>query len=116
MIPEDARARARHALAGGKWVIAPEHALAVGGRKRFAWWQVDPRSGETIAVTDDGLHGTGGETATTTAIVSPGPVAGTAMVLVLEGGVIVDAVIVLATHVSIFLATVGPDVTRTILR
>jgi len=38
------------------------------------------------------------------------------MVIVYEGGAIVDAVIVLATRVSIFLATVGPDVTRVILR
>jgi hypothetical protein len=56
-IPGDAHARVQRALAGGNWVIAPERAMALGGRERFAWWQVDPRSGETIAVTDDGLHG-----------------------------------------------------------
>ena len=38
--------------------IAPKRPVPVNGVKRSAWWLVDARSGETIAVTDQGLHQT----------------------------------------------------------
>jgi hypothetical protein len=41
----------------GQMAITPQRAISVGGASRLAWWLVDPTSGETIAVTDEGLHG-----------------------------------------------------------
>jgi hypothetical protein len=55
-VPADGRARVEAALAGGHVALAPTRPVAVAGGQRFAWWQVDPRSGETMAVTDEGLH------------------------------------------------------------
>ncbi len=55
-VPPDARARVEAALAAGHIALAPTRPVAVAGAQRFAWWQVDPRSGDTIAVTDEGLH------------------------------------------------------------
>jgi hypothetical protein len=37
--------------------VAPKKPVAVAAGRRMAWWQLDPRSGETIGVTDEGLHG-----------------------------------------------------------
>jgi hypothetical protein len=55
-LPEDGRARVEESLAAGNLVIAPERAIQVGGASRYAWWQIEPRSGATIAVTDEGLY------------------------------------------------------------
>lgn len=55
-VPPEGRARLEAALAGGHVALAPTRPVAVAGAQRFAWWQVDPRSGATIAVTDEGLH------------------------------------------------------------
>lgn len=55
-VPEDTRARIDETLAAGQLVLAPQGPVAVGGAPRFAWWQIDPRSGMTTAVTDEGLH------------------------------------------------------------
>jgi hypothetical protein len=55
-VPEDARARIDESLATGRVIVAPDRPVAVAGAPRFAWWQVDPHSGATIAVTDEGLH------------------------------------------------------------
>ncbi len=49
-------ARLEAALSSGSVAIAPTRAVTVAGAPRFAWWQVDRRSGETLAVTDEGLH------------------------------------------------------------
>jgi hypothetical protein len=100
----------KHALAGGNWVIAPEHALVVGGPQRFAWWQVDPRSGATIAVTDDGLHGAAPvERPFTAVIITTTTVAGEMAIYVSssEGGVgaFEEAVTVLAERVVEYIAT-----------
>jgi hypothetical protein len=38
-------------------VVAPERAPAINAASRFAWWQVDAATGETIGVLDNGLHG-----------------------------------------------------------
>jgi hypothetical protein len=55
-VPADGRARVEAALAAGYVALAPKGPVAVAGAPRFAWWQVDRRSGATIAVTDAGLH------------------------------------------------------------
>lgn len=55
-ISNDVRARIDESLAKGHLILAPEATIAIGGKPRFAWWQVDPRSGRTIAVTDEGLY------------------------------------------------------------
>jgi hypothetical protein len=48
--------RVEDALGAGWVAPAPKDPLVVGGAPRFAWWQVDRRSGATMAVTDEGLH------------------------------------------------------------
>jgi hypothetical protein len=55
-VPADGRARIEEALAAGYVVVVPNAPIDVGGSPRYAWWQVDPRSGTTTAVTDEGLH------------------------------------------------------------
>ncbi len=57
----EAMARIGADLGGGKVVLLPERAVTVDGRSRTAWWQVDRASGETIGVTEDGLHQAGTE-------------------------------------------------------
>lgn len=57
-IADDARARLRAEAAAGRLAIAPRAAVALNGTPRFAWWRVDPVTGETVAVTDEGLHQT----------------------------------------------------------
>ena len=54
--PEAGRAWIDEALAAGQIVVAPRDPVAVAGAPRLAWWEVDPRSGETAAVTDEGLR------------------------------------------------------------
>jgi hypothetical protein len=44
-------------------------------RERFAWWRIDPATGETIAVTDEGLYQTGTERTVVTYTDSEGNVA-----------------------------------------
>jgi len=56
-IPEDVLRRLREDLPPGYLAIAPQRPVVVAGVSRFGWWQVNPRSGETIAVTDQGLYG-----------------------------------------------------------
>jgi transglutaminase-like putative cysteine protease len=54
----DGRARLDIAIGRSQLVIVPARAISIDHRPRLAWWQVDPRSGETIAVTDEGFHQT----------------------------------------------------------
>lgn len=55
-VPDDARARLRADIDRGYVAIAPQRAVTADGAPRFGWWRVDPRTGTTVAVTDDGLH------------------------------------------------------------
>jgi transglutaminase-like putative cysteine protease len=55
-VPADARARLDAEIARGYVAIAPERALSINGVQRYAWWRIEPASGETTAVIDDGLH------------------------------------------------------------
>ena len=45
----------------GLLAVAPERAVLLAETPRYAWWQIDPRSGHTIAATDEGLHQTSSE-------------------------------------------------------
>ena len=58
---KDTEARLDEEHRAGSWLLAPAHELNVGSHDRFAWWRIDPRSGVTMAVTDDGLHQDGTE-------------------------------------------------------
>jgi hypothetical protein len=55
-VSEDSRALIDEALAAGHLVLAPKTPVRLSGVPRLAWWQVDSRSGSTIAVTDEALH------------------------------------------------------------
>lgn len=46
----------RQRLGDGFLLLAPNRAITLAGAPRLAWWQVDRHSGETIAVTDEGLY------------------------------------------------------------
>jgi hypothetical protein len=55
--PPDALARLREETAAADVVVlAPQRAVNIAGQERLAWWRIDLRSGDTVAVTDDGLH------------------------------------------------------------
>ncbi|MGD0791285.1 MAG: hypothetical protein ABR920_05900 [Terriglobales bacterium] len=57
-VPQNAGALLDETLAEGCVVLVPKRSITLANTPRLAWWQVDPRSGETIAVTDDALHQT----------------------------------------------------------
>ena len=52
----EANARILVDIGAGALVIAPSRSVTVAGNERTAWWRIDPASGTTIAVTEDGLH------------------------------------------------------------
>ncbi len=43
--------------AGTSLVLVPQRGIDLDGTTRLAWWKIDSRTGTTVAVTDDGLHG-----------------------------------------------------------
>ena len=55
-VPDAARARVSAALER-RVVVAPGRAPSATGASRFAWWQVDAETGDTIGVLDSGLQG-----------------------------------------------------------
>jgi hypothetical protein len=57
----DVRARIDETLAAGQLVVAPSRPVEVNGDQRFAWWGIDPSSGASTAVTDEGLYQTAAE-------------------------------------------------------
>lgn len=71
----DTRARIEESIAAGHVLVAPQQPAVIGGAKRYAWWQVDPRSGETIAVADDGRRAAGETVTLTTQVTSSGATA-----------------------------------------
>jgi hypothetical protein len=44
------------ALGSGRIIVMPEKAIDWEGQERWGWWDVDPRTMETIGVMDTGLH------------------------------------------------------------
>jgi transglutaminase-like putative cysteine protease len=60
-IPADALARLFDDVRQGNYALALERPIEVAGLPRYAWWRVDPRTGETVAVTDQGLHQSGSD-------------------------------------------------------
>ncbi|MCB0114319.1 MAG: hypothetical protein KDD84_09525, partial [Caldilineaceae bacterium] len=52
----DGKAYMIEALTAGKSVLAPSAPVTIDGAPELAWWQVDPVSGETISVGENGLH------------------------------------------------------------
>lgn len=55
-LPPDTAARLREEQTSGQLALAPQRAIVVDSVPRLAWWRIHPRSGETVAVTDEGLH------------------------------------------------------------
>ncbi len=51
-----AQAHVATALAAGKSVLIPAEPVDVDGEVVFAWWEVDPSTGETVSVGENGLH------------------------------------------------------------
>lgn len=68
----DTRARIEESMAAGHVLVAPQQPAVIGGAKRYAWWQVNPRSGETIAVADDGRRAAGETVVVTTTVTGTG--------------------------------------------
>jgi uncharacterized membrane protein len=52
----DALAHVIDALLAGKQVLIPSRAVLIDGKPTFAWWEIDPVTGETISVGESGLH------------------------------------------------------------
>jgi hypothetical protein len=78
----DTRARIEESIAAGRVLVAPQQPAVIGGAQRYAWWQIDPRSGETIAVADDGRRAAGETVVVTTTVTGSGMV----MVQITVGG------------------------------
>jgi len=55
-VPPDTVARLREQAGAGRVAVAPQRPIDIDGHRRLAWWLIDPTSGETIPVTDEGLH------------------------------------------------------------
>ncbi|WP_165224659.1 transglutaminase domain-containing protein [Aquisphaera insulae] len=58
-ISGEARARIADAAQAGKIVLVPVKAVTVGTVNTIAWFEYDPRTGETIGVSEDGGHAGG---------------------------------------------------------
>ena len=52
----DALARISDALTAGNAVVVPARPVALGGQSVTAWYQINPQTGNTIGVTQDGGH------------------------------------------------------------
>ncbi len=51
-----ARARIREAALAGKEVIVPAQGISITGKLRYAWFETDALTGETVGVMENGLH------------------------------------------------------------
>ncbi|GAB4273651.1 MAG: hypothetical protein Kow0080_21340 [Candidatus Promineifilaceae bacterium] len=55
--PADTKALITTAALDGKTILIPAEAVLINGSPTFGWWQIDPTTGETIGVLEDGSHG-----------------------------------------------------------
>jgi len=55
-VSDDVKARMKTSLGEAAILIAPGRMVRFGGAERLAWWRVDSRSGEVLAIMDSGLH------------------------------------------------------------
>ncbi len=53
---EAGKARMSQALLAGRTVLAPAAMVELNGEPVLAWWEIDPITGETISVGENGLH------------------------------------------------------------
>jgi uncharacterized membrane protein len=63
--PPNAVAEINQALDAGKWILTPTALVTVGTEHRLGWFEIDPQTGQTIGVLDDGTHGAFAEYAAT---------------------------------------------------
>lgn len=54
-VSADTKAWIREDLSNGFIIVAPERQILLAQVPRFGWWRIDPHSGNTTAVTDEGL-------------------------------------------------------------
>jgi len=54
--PDDATARIAADLESGYAVVGLERPFEVDGQVRTGWWRIDPATGETVGVMDNGFH------------------------------------------------------------
>ena len=59
----DAKAYMSAALAQGEIIVVPVQSVLINGRQRVGWYQMNPSTGETIGVMDNGSHDTNEEVA-----------------------------------------------------
>lgn len=57
--PKDPEARLREDLRRGYFALTAQQPITFGDEKRCGWWRINPRTGDTVAVTDNGLFQTG---------------------------------------------------------
>jgi hypothetical protein len=55
-LPPSAKVFITEALAQGKFVLTPAAGITVNGALRLAWLEIDPNTGASIGVLDDGTH------------------------------------------------------------
>ena len=60
-VPDDVRARMLSSLDDGIVLVTPMRMVSLGATARLGWWRVNRKSGEVLAVMDNGLHFTVGE-------------------------------------------------------
>jgi uncharacterized membrane protein len=53
---DDGKAFMSQALLAGRAVLAPPAPVEIDGEPALAWWEIDPVTGETISVGENGLH------------------------------------------------------------
>ncbi|MBI1299963.1 DUF11 domain-containing protein, partial [bacterium] len=56
-LSEEAKARITAAALAGKIISLPTAAPIINGEPAIGWWEIDPATGETIGVMENGLHG-----------------------------------------------------------
>jgi len=55
-ISADAKARITTALQAGKDVVVPTQGPTIEGKPAIAWYEIDPITGDTVGVGEDGAH------------------------------------------------------------